>query len=112
MAHALDLDAEALPERTIVPLDITYDADRITITSAYDDVDTTIAIHDIFESGQSFYSKNYLTYVDAGTTVITMACPYLLEGAAVSGVAVILTGLFWWYTKRNWKKEQKIQDVL
>ena len=112
LAHALDLDAEALPERTIVPLDITYDADRITITSAYDDVDTTIAIHDIFESGQSFYSKNYLTYVDAGTTVITMACPYLLEGAAVSGVAVILTGLFWWYTKRRWKKEQKIQDVL
>lgn len=104
LAHALDLDANALPERTLVPLDVTYGADRITIVSDMDDVNTTISDHDIFTGNQPIEEKNHLIHVSKGTTVITMSYPYLKEGALISLIAAILTVCLWAAT---WKRAQK-----
>ena len=104
LAHALDLDANALPERTLVPLDVTYGADRITIVSDMDDVNTTISDHDIFVGNQPIEEKNHLIHVSKGTTVITMSYPYLKEGALISLIAAILTVCLWAAT---WKRAQK-----
>lgn len=110
LSHALSLDPDALPERTIVPLGVTYDADRIIIQSEQDHVNTTISYHDIFVGSQPFEEKNHLVYVSRGTTVITMEYPYLKEGALISAVAAVLTAALWSITGKRAKKEKLQQE--
>ncbi len=85
---------EALPTREIVPLDIEVSAKSLTITSPADDVNTTLAYHDIFQSEGNIWSENQLLYVDAGTTVIEFQYPYLVQGIVLEVVAVVLLIIF------------------
>lgn len=104
-AEILALTTEELPDRRIVPLSVNYDRDEIVIVSDYDGVNTTLAYHDIFGSSQRIEKKHGLTYVDAGTTVIGMEYPYLLEGGALSVIGVVLTILFLRWVKLYYDKE-------
>ncbi len=90
LSNMMDLSANELPKRTIVPLSVTYGTDSIAVTSKEDAVNTSIAYHDIFSSVQHLEEKNHLTYVDEGTTVITMHYPYFWQGLLVSLAGVII----------------------
>ena len=91
LSHALDLSSDELPQRAVVPLEVEYGKRAITITSDLDGVDTTLAYHDIFSSDQEIWDDNHLLYVNAGTTVVNMRYPYLLEGMAVTLLGVGLS---------------------
>ncbi len=86
----MSLDEEGLPNRLIVPLEVTYENNKITIVSSKDNVNTTIAYQDIFRSEQSIREVNHLLVVDSGTTVITMEYPYLSRGIAVSVFGILI----------------------
>ncbi|MDD6194108.1 MAG: 6-pyruvoyl-tetrahydropterin synthase-related protein [Lachnospiraceae bacterium] len=101
LSHAFGLKDEDLPKRKLVSLTISYQQDKITITSEYNQVNTTLAAQDIFSSKQKTYAKNHLLYVDKGKTVITMSYPYLKEGWITTVIALLLTGGFLYYTKKR-----------
>lgn len=96
LSEVLGLSPSELPQRQIVPLEIEYDKNSITIVSPEDGVNTALAYHDIFRSDRALEWKNNLTVVDQGTTVIEMVYPHFWAGLAVSlaGVALALLDLF------------------
>jgi uncharacterized membrane protein len=85
----MDLQENNPPDRKIVPITVEYTADTIKIRSEYDNVNTTIAYQDIFESEQPIRSMNNLLIVDKGTTIIRMSYPHL-----AGGLLVTLFGVF------------------
>ena len=84
-----------VPERTLVPVEITYSGNSIRIETDYDNVNTCIAYHDNFDirEGREVYEKNNLTYVDAGVTEIDLYFPYFWPGMIVSLVGLIMAGV-------------------
>lgn len=91
LSDMLDITSTQLPDRKNVELNIEHSTNGITITSDYDNVNTSLAYHDIFESEQWLGKKNNLTYVKAGVTDITFKVPYLWQGALVSVAGLVLT---------------------
>lgn len=94
LENMTSLTSEMLPERKLVALEVKYDSDKITISSDSDNVNTTIAYHDIFNASQHIEKKNNLTYVDKGTTIIRLEIPYLWQGALISVAGLILAGIW------------------
>ena len=94
------ISSEELPDRKIVPLKVEYGNNEITITSNNDNVNTTLAYHDIFSSSSDITHRNNLMYVNKGTTVIKMRYPYLWQGALVSAAGVVLM-VAWLIVKRR-----------
>ena len=90
LAGIVDTSTEELPDRKIVPLDITYANDRITVDSPEDNVNTSLAVHDIFKG--DFTGRNRLVFVNHGRTEIKMHYPYLLQGILMSlaGLAEVI----------------------
>ena len=78
-----------LPERTLIPLKITYGKGEIRIESPKDSVNTSLAYHDIFESRQGISREHALTVVRHGVTVIHMRYPYLAQGTILSLVGLL-----------------------
>jgi len=110
LTHALTISGNELPRRTVVPLSVEFDGRKtIKIRSDYDDVDTALAFHDIFESDQPFYQKNNLTYVDKGETVIRLHYPCLREGCAVSGAGLLLTVVFLFVSR--WRDQKRAKEA-
>lgn len=97
----MELEENKLPERTIVPLEIVYETNRIIIKSDYDNVNTTIAYQDTFRSDQAIRSMNHFLIVDKGTTVITMEYPYLTRGMIVSFIGVALESVLIYFIFRK-----------
>ena len=95
---------EELAEHEIVPLDISYTPSSITINSDSDNVDTTLAFHDIYESDSSITNKGNLTYVNKGTTVINLSYPYFYQGLAVSIAGIVIAIIFLLMVKRGSRK--------
>lgn len=106
LSKALFIDTDALPEREIVSLDIAYGKNEITVESSKDDVNTTVAYYDAYKGSQEIYSKNNLTYVKAGTTIIKITYPYMYEGLAVSGAGLVITVIFLVLTGIHTRKKQ------
>ena len=104
LSHAMTLSSSELPKRTIVPLTITMDTTSITIQSNENNVNTTLAFHDIFTSEQTIYDKNNLTYVNKGTTIIQMHYPYFYTGLIMSLIGFLLVGVFLYWTKKTRKQ--------
>lgn len=94
LSHALNVTDKKIPERTIVPLDITYEKNSITIKSDVDGVNTALAYHDIFRSAQSLEKEHNLTKVNAGTTQIQLIRPYVFQGFFVTLLSTILSIIF------------------
>ncbi len=90
LAGIVDVSEYEVPEREIVPIDITYGDDKITISSPKDNVNTSLAEHDIFRG--DFRTFNRLVFVDKGDTEITYSYPYLIQGILVTllGVAIVV----------------------
>lgn len=109
LSRAMDLSSSELPKREIVPYTIRYSADDIKIDIDRDDVNTSLAYHDSFAADQEIYSKNHLTYVKAGTTVISLTYPYLKQGIAVSIAAAFLILGYTLHTRRRQKCEKEVE---
>ncbi|MGN0166247.1 MAG: 6-pyruvoyl-tetrahydropterin synthase-related protein [Lachnospiraceae bacterium] len=90
LSHAMDLSGTELPDRKIIPLTVEYGKNSITVDSPCDNVNTSLAYHDIFISDESLEEKNNLTYVNAGTTVIEMKYPYFVSGLILSVAGLLL----------------------
>lgn len=86
----MELDEDTLPSRTVVPVEISYEKNKIVIKSEHDNVNTTLAYQDIFESDQNIRSMNNFLIVDKGTTVITMEYPHLTGGIIISLAGICL----------------------
>lgn len=110
LSRAMDLSSAELPEREIVPYTIEYTADDITITIDRDDVNTSLAYHDSFAADQEIYSKNHLTYVKKGTTVIGLTYPYLKQGIGVSIAAAFLILGYTLYMRSRLQKPEKEEE--
>ena len=100
LSNMSGISSEELPDRKIVPLKVEYGNNEITITSNNDNVNTTLAYHDIFSSSSDITHRNNLMYVNKGTTVIKMSYPYLWQGALVSTAGVVLM-VVWLIVKRR-----------
>jgi uncharacterized membrane protein len=96
---------EAVPTRELVPLEITYGADEIVITSGKDGVNTTLAYHDIFESEQEISTVKQLLFVNKGTTTIHMSYPYLRIGLIISVAALLCSILFALRLRKVYRKQ-------
>lgn len=103
LAGIVDTGETDIPERQIVPIDIEYGEHSVTITSPEDNVNTSVADHDIFEG--DYKSFNRLIFVDSGTTEITFGYPYLLEGSLMSFGGIVLAGILVFYLKRKSDRE-------
>lgn len=88
LSQAMNLDGSELPKREIVPLTLGYSPEAITVTSPEDDVDTTLAYHDLFDGVPGVRDDFHQTVVDKGTTRLPLAYPYLWQGVAVSALGV------------------------
>jgi len=112
----MELDEDKLPERTIVPLKITYETNKIIIESDTDNVNTTLAYQDTFRSDNDISSMNNLLIVNKGTTVITMEYPYLARGVAVSALGIVLEAvmiyLIFRKPKKNMYSEASKDDII
>lgn len=101
LSRLTDLSGDELPEREIVPLNITYNNNAIQITSEKDNVNTTLAYHKIFRSTQNFEQENNLLYVNAGTTEITMKYPHLYIGLALTVLGILLAAAELYFARKN-----------
>ncbi len=106
LSRAMELSSDRLPERTIVPLEISQTSHEICIDSPEDGVNTSIAYHDSFVSEQSIEEYNHLTYVGKGETVISIKFPYLLPGAVLSILGLALTIAFVLFLRARSRKAQ------
>ncbi|MCR4689147.1 MAG: hypothetical protein K5745_06275, partial [Saccharofermentans sp.] len=81
-----------IPVRQIVPLEIEYGHNDITITSPEDNVNTTVTEHDIFEG--EFDTHKRMVFAGEGTTVINMHYPHLAMSIlmSVAGLAITISG--------------------
>lgn len=91
LSYAMKMSSSQLPKREIVALELVQTAKGMEITSPRQHVNTTLAMHDIFESKEELYESNHLMYVDEGTTTIRYRYPYLVIGCVVSLGSLILT---------------------
>ncbi|MCI8432885.1 MAG: dTDP-4-dehydrorhamnose reductase [Lachnospiraceae bacterium] len=103
LSHAMTISENQLPHRSTVPLEVEWEEDRIIIRSEYDNVNTTLAYHDIFDGAAEVAHRNNLTYVNRGETVIGLHYPYLKEGLLISVVSLLLTALFLVRVRMLWR---------
>lgn len=97
LGSVMDMDTSETADRTLVPISVTYEHNKIIIDSEYDNVNTTIAWQDNFSSEQNIREAINLLVVDKGRTVITIHYPYFGTAAAVSAVGLVLeAAMFIW----------------
>lgn len=106
----LQVSDEQLPKREYVPIQMVFTGNILTIASPKDNVNTTIAYQDTFDSEQEISDRNQLLVVEKGITTITMEYPLLKPGLIVSltGVAAFVLCLFILYggydaVRRKWR---------
>lgn len=93
LSRIMSLSPTDLPKREIVPIEIQYEPNKITITSDYDNVNTTLAYHNFFNLDKSQYEDNHLLYVPKGVTEIYLEYPYFVQGllcTVVSGLLALI----------------------
>ncbi len=94
LSHALTLSPDELPQRQVVPIDLTYQDNVITIDAPCDNVNTTLSFHDIFRADREIRSLHHLTAVDRGRTQIRLVYPYLVPSLSVTLVGLLLTAAY------------------
>lgn len=95
-----------LPYREIVPIDIEFRKNSISISSPEKDVCTTLANLDAFVTKDKVYSKHNLMFISNNKAEITVTYPYLKQGIALSAVGFVLAAFFIYFVlkKRGVKK--------
>ncbi|MEG0614839.1 MAG: 6-pyruvoyl-tetrahydropterin synthase-related protein [Oscillospiraceae bacterium] len=89
MNEIFETDTEKLPKREIVPLDISFENEKITVNSAFDNVNTTLSFEDNFYSSEKISDQNNLLTVEKGTTTIYFKYPELGKGLAVMAFGTV-----------------------
>lgn len=110
LSDMMDITSAQLPERTNIELIVEHDVNGITITSDYDNVNTSLSYHDIFVSDEWLGKKNNLAYVRAGVTKITFKVPYLWQGLCVS-VAGLILSVAWVVVLARFNKKHQTQEI-
>lgn len=105
LSDAFDLNGSQLPERAIVPLEISYQDDKIEIDSKENDVNTTIAMNENFLLENGMYDKNQLIYTKQGKTNITREPADEWKGCFLTLGAIILIAAYTW-KKKVWEKRK------
>jgi len=103
LSEVMGVSREELPERTLVPLEVVIDDREITIYSEHDEVNTSLAFIDIFDSNKEIREKNNLIVVDEGTTTITMRYPYFTEGLLLTMLGILAFVGYAFYLSRRYK---------
>ena len=101
LSRAMNLASDEIPERTIVPIVVDYQPDKIVIKSSQDNLNTSLSWHDTFRSNEELETRNHLTYVNSGTTEIYIVDPYLWQGLLMSAAGIALAVLFLIFIKKN-----------
>lgn len=108
----LQAEYMALPERTTVPVNISYTQDGITILSDDTGVNTTLAYQDNFVSEDDIEDENHLLIVNQKETQIQLVYPHYRKGlcctviGAVMGIGLIGADI---WLKRRKKKQGKTE---
>ena len=84
------IDKNAVPYRSVVPVSIKTENNKITIYSKYNNVNTTLSSIDIFSSDSNYRTNNNLVVVDSGVTVINIGYPHFEIGILVTVVGISL----------------------
>lgn len=103
LSYGMDASPDEIPERRVISITLKEDYNKLKIITKENNVDTTIAFHDIFASSSKIWNEHNLTYVNQGTTVIHYRLPHLWDGIAVTAAAAVLLSLQY---RRMRKKEQ------
>nr|MCR5690777.1 hypothetical protein [Eubacterium sp.] len=104
LAEIFSSEAGRLPNRILVPIKVTVGNRTITILSDFDNVNTSLAYHDHFmtEQGEgSLISKNFLTHVNKGSTIVVIQYPNFWFGLSVSVLGLIILFLLSFYGRQN-----------
>ncbi len=106
ISRVMTIDAELLPQRTLVPLEIQMGKDHMLIQSPENGVNTTLAYHDIFSSPGVIRERNHLLYVEEGTTLVSFKYPYFWEGLLVTVLGIAGSILLVVWTEAYWRKRR------
>ncbi|MCD2346187.1 6-pyruvoyl-tetrahydropterin synthase-related protein [Clostridium guangxiense] len=90
MNSILGNSSSVLPERKIVPISVKYNNNSFSINSPKDNVNTTIAYLDSYNSTRKISDKQNLLNIEKGQANIKVTYPYLTDGIVVSLIG--LTG--------------------
>ncbi len=93
MGNVFKVGSNSLPDRKVVPLEVEYNKGEIEISSEYDNVNTSIAFHDIFR-GEGISNDNNLLVVNKGKTVVTYSYPYFMKGLIVTLLGIVLSIIY------------------
>ena len=104
----LDLDANMLPQRELVPITIDYRHDGITINSPVKQLNTTLAYLDLFKSKSKLSSYDNLLIVDKGKTTIVFENPYQAKGILLTVFGLL--GIV--YLLNHYEKRKKSANLL
>lgn len=89
MDEVLGIERGVLPKREIVPMQISFDKTEIHIHSEEENVNTTLAFQDNFESESQLWQENNLLFVKEKDTEIAIRYPRKEAGMAVSMLGVL-----------------------
>ncbi len=107
LAEAIfDMDESSVPERKIVPINIEMGNDQITITSEFDQVNTTLSYIDIFSSDPPIQTDNNLIIVNSGTTVLDIKYPHVEKGLLVTVIGLLLAAISYITMKKGKESPQ------
>ncbi len=88
--YIFDTKMYQLPDHELVPLQIDYEKNGITITSLYDGVNTHIAANADFDLKDELYVQNHLIYVKKGVSHIEFAPEYKIRSSVISFVGILM----------------------
>lgn len=112
MSEIMGVDYRKLPRREVVPLEIEYGKGEMIIHSPKNQVNTTLAYQDIFQSDRPLKQEGNFLLVDRGVTRITYGYPLGNLGWRVSLIGLflclyVLIGHFF-YQRKSERKKNKV----
>lgn len=100
-AGVMGKNAETLPEREVVPIDIRYEGTKIYIDAPIGNVNTTLANLDAFVSKQDTQTLHNLLCTVSLHTQIDITYPYIGKGLIISIFGFLLTLAFFAFVIRT-----------
>lgn len=99
LSHGMQLPGSRLPERTLVPVQVEYGKNTITVQTDADGVNTGLSAKECF-AGEELDFQNHFLMADHGTMVIRLRYPHVGAGAACSAAGILLMAAVVWYRKK------------
>lgn len=100
MHDAMIMEPGTMPERHIVPMEVTYYPNAMTI-DCDEAINTGMGMQESFVSDRPMISKNYLMAIESGNMVIQYKYPYFWQGFFITFLGVTLSILYTIYLYRR-----------